>query len=126
MFTSISVRAEKTFAVVIPPVLRYTYFVRLDFFLKACRIVKRRAVAREMCEAGGVLVNDHEAKPAKEIRPGDSITLLFTMRSISLEVLALPAQKTVHKANTADLYRITAESRREHEDQSWTKNRESS
>jgi ribosomal 50S subunit-recycling heat shock protein len=78
-----------------------------------------------MCEAGGVLVNDHEAKPAKEIRPGDHITLLFTSKTIGLEVLALPAQKTVQKANVADLYRIISENRRVHEDQSWTKNRAS-
>lgn len=69
------------------------------------------------------MVNNHEAKPAKEIKTGDSITLLFTVKSISLEVLALPAQKTVQKANAADLYRITAETRREHDGQSWTKNR---
>lgn len=96
--------------------------MRVDLFLKTCRLVKRRSVARDMCEAGGVLVNNHEAKPAKEIKTGDSITLLFMAKSISLEVLALPAQKTVQKANAADLYRITAETRREHDGRSWTKN----
>ncbi len=97
--------------------------MRLDLFLKTCRLVKRRSVAREMCEAGGVLVNDHEAKPAKEIRPGDRITLLFASKIIGLEVLALPAQKTVQKANAAELYRIRAETRREDDEQSWIKNR---
>lgn len=60
--------------------------MRLDLFLKISRLVKRRSVARELCESGGVLVNGHVAKPAKEIRQGDMITLLFSTRILKIEI----------------------------------------
>ena len=74
-----------------------------------------------MCETGRVLLNGLGAKPAKEVKSGDRITLLFGAKSIELEVAALPVQKSVRKANAADLYRVTGERRIEHEDQPWIK-----
>jgi ribosomal 50S subunit-recycling heat shock protein len=96
--------------------------VRLDLYLKTCRLVKRRTLARELCEAGRVLVNDHEAKPAKDVKPGDRITLLFNAKSIELEVLVLPSGKPLHKAGAQDLYRVLAETKREQEDRTWIQN----
>jgi len=83
--------------------------VRLDLFLKLSRLVKRRTVAHEMCEAGRVHVNGHETKPSKELKQGDRIALLFTTKVIELKVLALPDRKSMQKANVTDLYRIIIE-----------------
>jgi ribosomal 50S subunit-recycling heat shock protein len=75
--------------------------------------VKRRTIARELCEAGRVLVNGHPSKPAKEIRPRDTVTLQFNTRSIELEVLDVPFSSK--KISPELLYRITAERRIESE-----------
>jgi len=63
--------------------------VRIDLFLKARRLVKRRSLARELCDIGRVLVNSHQSKPAKEVKRGDRIMLQFNTRSLELEVLDL-------------------------------------
>ena len=84
--------------------------MRLDLFLKTSRLVKRRAVARTLCDGGKVLVNGHSARPARAVRPGDRLTLQFPSRSIELEVLAIPA--SVRKTGAGEeLYRITKEKR---------------
>jgi ribosomal 50S subunit-recycling heat shock protein len=65
--------------------------VRLDLYLKTSRLVKRRAVAQELCNSGKALVNGRAVRPAKEVKPGDRITLIFSARSIEIEILAIPA-----------------------------------
>lgn len=118
----LSYTKQKAFPVVNPLFLRYTLFVRLDLFLKTSRLVKRRTVAREMCEAGRVLVNGHETKPSKELKQGDRLTLQFATKSIELEVLALPDRKSVQKTDASDHYRIIAEKMSDRENSVWTKN----
>ena len=83
--------------------------VRIDLFLKTSRLVKRRAVAREMCDAGRVLVNGREARPAKEVKQGDAVTLSFPSRSVELEILVVPLSSK--KRAEEELYRITADKR---------------
>jgi ribosomal 50S subunit-recycling heat shock protein len=95
--------------------------VRLDLFLKTSRLVKRRTVAREMCDNGRVLVNGREAKPAKELGPGDVITLKFSSRTIELEVLALH-EASSNKMMPGEAYRITAETRLPKEKDPWSEN----
>jgi ribosomal 50S subunit-recycling heat shock protein len=99
--------------------------VRLDVFLKIARLIKRRTIAREMCDKGRVLVNGHEAKPAKEVRPGDSIALKFASRIIDLEVIGIPATSS-KKPLPEELYRITAETRLPREKDLWNENNSSS
>ncbi|HAK61357.1 MAG TPA: RNA-binding protein [Nitrospiraceae bacterium] len=82
--------------------------MRLDLFLKISRLVKRRAVARTLCDAGKVLVNGQSARPARAVRPGDRLTLQFPSRSIELEVLAIPAAARKPGAGE-EPYRITQE-----------------
>jgi ribosomal 50S subunit-recycling heat shock protein len=106
--------SDVRFPIVKPSFLRYNIFVRLDLFLKVCRLVKRRAVARELCEAGRVSVNGHQSKPAKEVNQGDRITLKFTSRIIELEVLELVAASP-NKTDAMLLYRVITEKRIEHE-----------
>ena len=89
--------------------------MRLDLFLKASRLVKRRAIAQEMCDAGRVLVNGAPAKPAKEVRPGDELHLSYLTRSISVEVLAVPASSKNVRTPPEELYRVTGEQRLQQE-----------
>jgi len=104
------------FAIVKSLYLRYNPFVRLDLFLKTSRLVKRRTVAQEMCGAGRVQVNGQEAKPAKEIGPGDSLRLFFSTRTIDIEVLSVPASSKNAKDPPEELYRVTADRRLPRED----------
>ena len=91
--------------------LRYNPFVRLDLFLKTCRLVKRRAIAQEMCDAGRVLVNGNPAKPAKDIKPGDSLRLSYAARIIDVKVLAVPASSKNVKTPPEELYQVLGEQR---------------
>jgi len=84
--------------------------MRLDLFLKTSRLVKRRTVAQEMCSAGRVLVNGHEAKPAKEVKPGDVITLKFLSRVVDLEIVGM-VNAPSRKISPEELYRVTSETR---------------
>ena len=84
--------------------------MRLDLFLKTSRLVKRRTVAQEMCAAGRVLVNGHEAKPAKEVKPGDVITMKFSSRIVELEIAGM-LNASSRKMSPEELYRVKAETR---------------
>ena len=99
------------FLIVKPALFRYNPFVRIDLFLKATRLVKRRTIAQEMCDAGRVLVNGAPAKPAKEIKAGDALRLSYPSRIIDIEVLVVPASSKNIKAPPEDLYRVTGEQR---------------
>ena len=54
--------------------------MRLDKFLKVSRLIKRRTVANEACDAGRVLVNDKPAKASVKVKPGDIIEIQFGTR----------------------------------------------
>ena len=87
--------------------------MRVDLFLKASRLVKRRTIAQELCDAGRVLVNGQPAKPAKEVRPGDRLTLASRTRTLEIEVLSVPLSAKNVRAAPEDLYRVTADRRNE-------------
>ena len=76
--------------------------MRLDKFLKVSRLIKRRTVANEACDAGRVLVNDKPAKAALNIKEGDVIEILFGTRSVKARVLNV--QETVRKEEAKDMY----------------------
>ncbi len=95
--------------------------MRLDLFLKTSRLIKRRAIAREMCDNGRVLVNGREAKPAKEVKPGDVITLKFSSKKIELEVLGVIAASS-RKTPLEEPYRIKSETRLPKEKDLWNEN----
>ena len=75
--------------------------MRLDKFLKVSRLIKRRTVANEACDAGRVLVNDKVAKV--NVKAGDIIEIQFGTRSVKVEVLNV--QETVKKDEAQDLYK---------------------
>jgi len=77
--------------------------MRLDKYLKVSRIIKRRTVANEACDAGRVTVNDKVAKAGTEIKIGDIIEIRFGSNTTKVEVLSV--QETVKKEGAADMYR---------------------
>ena len=77
--------------------------MRLDKYLKVSRIIKRRTVANEACDAGRVLVNDKVAKASVNVKAGDIIEIQFGTRSVKVEVLNV--QETVKKDEAQDLYK---------------------
>ena len=66
--------------------------MRLDKFLKVSRLIKRRTVANEACDAGRVLVNDKPAKASVQVKTGDTIEIQFGSRNViwKKEKLFLP------------------------------------
>ena len=77
--------------------------MRLDKFLKVSRLIKRRTVANEACDAGRVLVNDKAAKASYDVKNGDVIEIQFGTKSVKVEVLDV--QETVKKDEAKELYR---------------------
>jgi len=77
--------------------------MRLDKYLKVSRLIKRRTVANEACDAGRVLLNDRVAKASAEVKQGDTIEIQFGTRSVRVEVLDV--QETVKKDDAKELYR---------------------
>lgn len=77
--------------------------MRLDKFLKVSRLIKRRTVANEACDAGRVLVNDKPAKASLNVKTGDIIEIQFGAKAVKVEVLDV--QETVKKDEAKELYR---------------------
>ena len=77
--------------------------MRLDKFLKVSRLIKRRTVANEACDAGRVLVNDKPAKASLNVKAGDMIEIQFGSRNVKVEVLDV--KETVKKEEVENLYR---------------------
>lgn len=78
--------------------------MRLDKFLKVSRLIKRRTVANEACDAGRVLVNDKTAKASLNVKEGDVIEIQFGTRAVKVEVLDV--QETVKKDEAKELTNI--------------------
>ena len=77
--------------------------MRLDKFLKVSRLIKRRTVANEACDAGRVLVNDKPAKASVKVKQGDIIEIQFGTRTVKVEVLDI--KDTTKKEEAGDLFK---------------------
>ena len=77
--------------------------MRLDKFLKVSRLIKRRTVANEACDAGRVLVNDKPAKASLNVKTGDIIEIQFGAKAVRAEVLDV--QETVKMDEAKELFR---------------------
>ena len=77
--------------------------MRLDKFLKVSRLIIRRTVANEACDAGRVLVNDKPAKASVKVKPGDIIEIQFGTRTVKVEVLDI--KDTTKKEEAGDLFK---------------------
>lgn len=74
--------------------------MRLDKWLKVARIIKRRTVAKEVCDAGKVQVNGRPAKAGTELKIGDEVSLTLGQRTIKARVLATPDTVRANEAHT--------------------------
>lgn len=79
--------------------------MRVDKFLNSVNITKRRAVSEDMCKNGVISVNGSIAKPAKDVKVGDIITVNYLERVIKYEVLQIPETKTIPKTKQDDYIR---------------------
>ena len=77
--------------------------MRLDIFLKVSRLIKRRTVANEACDAGRVTINEKPAKASAQVKQGDVIEIQFGTRNVKVEVLKL--QDTTKKEEAANLFK---------------------
>lgn len=76
--------------------------MRLDKWLKNSRLIKRRTVANEACDAGRVCVGGKPVKASYEVKPGDVLELRFGERVTKVKVLAV--QDIVGKADAPGMY----------------------
>ncbi|MDD4844218.1 MAG: RNA-binding S4 domain-containing protein [Anaerotignum sp.] len=77
--------------------------MRIDKFLKVSRIIKRRTIANEACDAGRVMLNDKVVKAGAEVKVGDMIEIHFGSNITKLEVLSL--KESPRKEEAAAMYR---------------------
>lgn len=78
--------------------------MRLDKYLKVSRIIKRRTVANEACDAGKVTVNGKVARASLDVQEGDTLTVTLGAREIRVKIVSV--QETVAKNDAAGMYEI--------------------
>ncbi|MDE7384974.1 MAG: RNA-binding S4 domain-containing protein [Anaeroplasmataceae bacterium] len=81
--------------------------MRLDKFLKVSRLIKRRTLAKEVALNERIFVNGIPAKPAKELKIGDEITIEFGNKNVIVRVVSFEA--STKKADAANLYEFIRE-----------------
>ena len=77
--------------------------MRLDKYLKVTRLIKRRTVANEACDAGRVTVNGKPAKASVNVKAGDIIEIMFGQKTVKVEVVAIAV--TTKKEEAGELFR---------------------
>lgn len=77
--------------------------MRLDKYLKVSRLIKRRTVANEACDAGRVMINGKTAKAGTDVKVSDVIEIGFGTRNVKVEVLDV--QETTRKEDAKELFR---------------------
>ena len=78
--------------------------MRLDKYLKVSRLIKRRPVANEACDAGRIKVNGKTAKASLNVKVGDIIEIGFGDKQVKVEVLSL--EETCKKDEAKELYKV--------------------
>ncbi|MBR1528105.1 MAG: RNA-binding S4 domain-containing protein [Oscillospiraceae bacterium] len=78
--------------------------MRLDKYLKNSRLIKRRTIANEACDAGKVLVNDKIARASYDVKINDIIEIQMGAKAVKVRVLNLAENAT--KANAATMYEV--------------------
>jgi len=77
--------------------------MRIDKFLKVSRLIKRRTIANEACDAGRVLVNGKAVRASYEVKTGDVVEILFGQKSVKAEILN--TSETPAKDENRELFR---------------------
>ena len=88
--------------------------MRLDKYLKVSRLIKRRTVAKNVAQNEKILVNNLAAKPSKEIKVGDLITIEYYNKSVTVKVTSLDIQ--IQKEKASEMYEFVSETKRTHEE----------
>jgi ribosomal 50S subunit-recycling heat shock protein len=83
--------------------------LRLDKFLKSSRLIKRRTVAKEVSEAGRILINGKVAKPGSDVKVGDVLTIKYGNKTVEARVLQL--LDNPRKEQAENMYEFIGESR---------------
>ena len=78
--------------------------MRLDKYLKVSRLIKRRTVANEACDAGRVFVGGKPTRASYDVKVGDEIRIALGAREVTVEVVSV--QETVSKTDAALMYRV--------------------
>lgn len=78
--------------------------MRLDKYLKVSRVIKRRTVANEACDAGRVLVNGKVARASYDVKVGDVLEIGFGTRTVKIEVLEV--SEVVRKEAASAMYKM--------------------
>lgn len=78
--------------------------MRLDKYLKVSRLIKRRTVANEACDAGKIFVNDKVARASYNIKIGDVIEITMGNRSVKVRVTDITEHTT--KENASSMYEV--------------------
>ena len=78
--------------------------MRLDKYLKVSRLIKRRTVANEACDAGRVSVNGKAARASYDVKVGDVIEIAFGNKTVKAEVTKVA--ETVRKEETAEMFKL--------------------
>ena len=81
--------------------------MRLDKYLKVSRIIKRRTVANDACDAEHVNVNGRRAKASYDVKVGDVLEIVFGQRTLKIRVLEV--KETVAKAEASSMYEVIEE-----------------
>ena len=81
--------------------------MRLDKFLKVSRLIKRRTVANDACDAQRVTVNGKNAKASYDVKISDLITVAFGSKAVTVKVLEI--KETTKKSESAGMYEIISE-----------------
>lgn len=77
--------------------------MRLDKYLKVSRLIKRRTVANDACDAGRIQLNDKVAKASAEVKPGDTIEIQFGSKNVKVEVLEV--LETTKKDDAKEMFK---------------------
>jgi len=83
--------------------------MRLDQFLRASRLVLRRTVAQELCEAGAVSVGGAAARSSRTVREGDEITIRRRASVLTVRVRTIPQTKQLSRTDAPSLYEIVSD-----------------
>ncbi len=82
--------------------------MRLDKYLKVSRLIKRRTVANDACDAERISVNGKRAKASYDVKLGDEITVVFGQKSVTVRVLDI--RETTKKSESVGMYEVISES----------------
>lgn len=81
--------------------------MRLDKYLKVSRLIKRRTIANEACDAGRVLVNSKPARASYDVKIGDELEIKLGARALKVKVTGI--NEYAAKSNAAELYEVLSE-----------------